>query len=163
MAASRRDPVSELFDTGARTLLTRAYARPGQWTGTRLAFPSARHIAYFAGEGINVLGRDQWGRDRWAAGFVRAVYYQHKWFYSQGRLRSERRTAANDARAVRYELGRRLPVLGVLPAGRAVRVMVQPGGQAAMRAVKRLPDSRRIYDDQGNPAARWADPNGRDW
>lgn len=155
--------MSELFDRGARTLLERAYARPGQWVGTRLAFPSARHVAHFAGEGINVLGTDQWGRDRWAAGFIRAVYYQHKWFYSQGRLRDQRRTVANDSRAVRYELGRRMPVLGVIPAGRAVRIRIETGGQAAMRAVKRLPDSRRIYDDSGAPAARWADPNGRDW
>ena len=158
-----RDPVSELFDGGARTLLARAYARPGVWAGTRVGFPSARHVAYFAGRGINVLGTDQWGRDRWAAGFIRAVYYQHKWFYSQGRLGNTRRTTANDARAIRYEVGRRLPVLGVLPAGRAVRIMVQPGGQAAMRAVRRLPDSMRIYDDGGSPAGRWADPAGRDW
>lgn len=155
--------MSELFDTGARTLLARAYARPGQWVGTRLAFPSPRHVAYFAGTGINVLGTDQWGRDRWAAGFIRAVYYQHKWFYSQGRLRNEKRMSANDSRSIRYELGRRMPVLGVIPAGRAVRIMVNSGGQAAMRAVKRLPDSRRIYDDQGNTAARWADPSERDW
>jgi hypothetical protein len=163
MPASRRDPVSELFDRGARTLLSRAYARPGQWVGTRLAFPSARQVAHFGGQGINVLGTDQWGRDRWAAGLIRAVYYQHKWFYSQGRLRSEKRMAANDARSIRYELGRRMPVLGVIPAGRAVRIMVNPGGQAAMRAVKRLPDSRRIYDNTGNTAGRWADPAARDW
>jgi hypothetical protein len=163
MPASRRDPVSELFDRGARTLLSRAYARPGQWVGTRVAFPSARQIAHFGGQGINVLGQDQWGRDRWAAGFVRAVYYQHKWFYSQGRLRSEKRMAANDARSIRYELGRRIPVLGVIPAGRAVRIMVNPGGQAAMKAVKRLPDSRRIYEDSGAPGGRWADPAARDW
>ena len=152
-----------LFDAGARTLLGRAYARPGQWAGTRVAFPAARHVAYFAGLGINVLGTDQWGRDRWTAGFIRAVYYQHKWFYSQGQLRPERRATANQTRAVRYELGRRLPVLGVIPAGRAVRIVVNPGGSAAVRAVKRLPDSKRIYDDQGGPAARWADPTLRDW
>jgi hypothetical protein len=161
--AHERDPVSVLFDRGARTLLERAYARPGVWVGTRVAFPSARQLAHFGARGINVLGTDQWGRDRWAAGFVRAVYYQHKWFYSQGRLRSEKRMTANDARSIRYELGRRMPVLGVIPAGRAVRIMVQPGGQAAMKAVKRLPDSRRIFDDQGDPAGRWADPNARDW
>jgi hypothetical protein len=163
MVSSRRDPVSELFDAGARRLLTRAYARPGQWVGTRVAFPSARQVAHFAGQGINVLGTDQWGRDRWAAGFVRAVYYQHKWFYSQGALRPVKRMAANDARSIRYELGRRMPVFGVIPAGRAVRIMVNPGGQAALRVVKRLPDARRIYEDSGAPGGRWADPAGRDW
>ena len=155
--------MSELFDRGARTLLERAYARPGQWVGTRVTFPSPRHLAHFATLGINVAGTDQWGRDRWTAGFIRAVYYQHKWFYSQGALRSERRTTANQTRAVKYELGRRMPVRGVIPAGRAVRIMVNPGGGKAMAAVKRLPDSRRIYDDGGDPAGRWADPNGRDW
>ena len=155
--------MSVLFDRGARILLERAYARPGQWVGTRVAFPSPRHVAHFASVGINVLGTDQWGRDRWAAGMIRAVYYQHKWFYSQGKLRSERRMSANDSRAIRYELGRRMPVLGVIPAGRAVRIMVNSGGQAAMRAVKKLPDERRIYDDGGDPAGRWADPNARDW
>ena len=155
--------MSVLFDNGARVLLERAYARPGQWVGTRVAFPGARHIAHFGTLGINVLGTDQWGRDRWAAGFIRAVYYQHKWFYSQGRLRSEKRMSANNSRAVRYELGRRMPVLGVIPAGRAVRIRVESGGQKAMDAVKRKPDSARIYADDGSPAARWADPNGRDW
>jgi len=112
--------------------------------------------------GINVLGTDQWGRDRWAAGFIRAVYYQHKWYYAQGRF-GPRRTVANDARGIRYELGRRVPVLGVIPAGRAVRIMSKPGGAAAMKAVKKMPDSRRIYDDQKNAAGRWADPALRDW
>lgn len=155
--------MSVLFDRGARTLLRRAYSRPGQWVGTRLVAPSAREVAYFAAQGINVLGTDQWGRDRWAAGFIRAVYYQHKWFYAQGSLREEKRVSANSARAVRYELGRRLPVLGILPAGRAVRVRVESGGGKAMAAVKRLPDSRRIYDDGGNPAGRFAYVGDRDW
>lgn len=155
--------MSELFDSGARTLLARAYAQPGTWKGTRIAFPSARQVAHFAALGINVLGTDQWGRDRWAAGFIRACYYQHKWFYSQGRLGTSRRTVANDSRAVRYELGRRMPVLGVIPAGRAVRIRIETGGQAAMKAVKRLPESKRIYDDGGAPAGRWADPALRDW
>lgn len=161
--AHQRDPVSVLFDRGARVFLERAYGRPGQWTGTRLAVPRPEQVAYFAARGIDVGGRDQWGRDRWAAGFIRAVYYQHKWFYSQGQLRSERRVTANQTRAVRYELGRRLPALGVLPAGRAVRVMVNAGGGRAVAAVKRLPDARRIYDDEGSPAGRWADPEARDW
>ena len=155
--------MSVLFDRGARILLERAYARPGQWVGTRVAFPGARHIAHFASLGINVLGTDQWGRDRWAAGFIRAVYYQHRWFYARGHLQGERRMAANDSRGVQYELGRRLPVLGIIPAGRAVRIRTKPGGQAAMKAVKKMPESRRIYADDGSPAARWADPNGRDW
>src|ERR1700684_1887652 len=119
MPGKQRDPVSELFDAGARQLLTRAYAHPSAWTGTRVTYPSPAHVAYFAGMGIDVLGKDQWGRDRWDAAFIRAVYYQHRWFYSQGRLRPQKRMVANDSRAVRYEIGRRTPALGVIPAGRA--------------------------------------------
>lgn len=155
--------MSVLFDTGARTLLRRAYARPGQWVGTRIAAPTPRHIAHFATSGINVLGTDQWGRDRWAAGFIRAVYYQHKWFYAAGELGTERRMVANNSRGIRYELGRRLPVLGVIPAGRAVRIFSAPGGDAAMKAVKKMPSSKRIYEDDGSAGARWADPTMRDW
>jgi len=36
-----RDPVSALFDAGARRLLSRAYARPGQWAGLP-AWPTPR-------------------------------------------------------------------------------------------------------------------------
>lgn len=149
--------MSELFDTGARALLARAYAKPGQWQGTSIAIPSARHIAYFAGQDINVLGTDQWGRDRWAAGFIRAVYYQHKWYYAQGQLGTIRRMTATDSRGLQYEIGR------MTLRGRAVRIRTRQGGDAAMRAVKRLPDSKRIYDNAGAPAARWADPTKRDW
>lgn len=157
MASFSRDPVSELFDTGARALLVRAYTRPGQWTGTAIAIPTARHIAYFAGRGINVLGQDQWGRDRWAAGFVRAVYYQHKWYFAQGTFSTEKRMTANDSRGLQYEIGR------MTLRGRAVRIRTRQGGDAAMRAVKKMPNSRRIYTDAGAPAGRWADVNGRDW
>lgn len=149
--------MSVLFDTGARNLLRRAYARPGQWAGTSVALPTPRHVAHFAGQGVNVLGTDQWGRDRWAAGFIRALYYQHKWYYAQGQLGTERRMTANDTRGLQYELGR------LTLAGRAVRIRTRPGGSAAMKAVKRMPEAKRIYDDHGNPAARWADPLQRDW
>lgn len=163
MPASRRDPVSIRFDEGARRFLARAYAHPGQWVNTRVADPLPWQVAYFAAQGINVLGRDQWGRPRWVAGFIRACHYQHKWHYAKGRFQAERRTTPNRSKPVSIEIGIRKPVLGVIPAGRAVRIISRRGGQAAMNAVQRKPDSRRIYDDDGNPAARWADPSGRDW
>lgn len=155
--------MSVLFDRGARVLLRRAYARPGQWVGTRLVGPSAQETAYFDAQGINIHGTDQWGRDRWAAGFIRAVYYQHKWFYAKGEFQGERRTAPNDTRGIRYELGRRKPAVGIIPAGRAIRIVSKPGGAAAMKAVKKMPDSARIYDDGGNPAGRFAYIADRDW
>lgn len=158
----KRDPVGELFDRGARQLLDRAYARPGQWVGTRITGPSPAQVAYFAAQGINVLGRDDFGRDRWAAGFIKAVYHQHKW-YRTGRGWGPRRTVPNEGRAIRHELGRQMRALGVIPAGRAVRLMSKPGGPAAARAASRLPYERRIFagDAQG-PRAVDSTIN-RDW
>lgn len=157
-----RDPVSELFDRGARALLERAYDRPSQWAGTRLKAPTAAEVAWFGAQGINVLGRDELGRDRWAAGFIRAVYYQHKW-HRTGRGWGPRRMVPNDGRAIRYELGAMKRALGVIPAGRAVRIVSVPGGQAAYRAAARLPEARRIWAAEGDPGGRWADAADRDW
>jgi hypothetical protein len=33
----------------------------------------------------------------------------------------------------------------------------------ARAAARRLPDSKRIYTDQGGPGKRWSDPGLRDW
>ena len=160
----QRDPVSLLFTGGARSLLERAYAHPGQWQGTRIAAATPEQAARFLAEfGIDVNGRDQWGRDRWSAGFVRAMYYQHKWHRARGQWTESRRHAANDARGIRNELGRMLPARGVIPRGRAIRVVSKPGGAAALRAVGKMPDSRRIFDDAGAPAGRFAFPEERDW
>jgi hypothetical protein len=156
-----RDPVSVLFDAGARRLLERAYARPGTWAGTRIKAPTPAEAAYFAAQGINVYGRDEIGRDRWAAGFVRAVYYQHR-NYRTGRGWGGRRLAPYDGRAIRYELGRQLRALGVIPAGRAVRIKSVPGGPAARRAAERLPYSQRIITDSG-PGPAQAIAADRDW
>jgi len=173
-----RDPVSELFDAGARRLLARAYASPGTWVGTRLADPGPRHRAFLASRGINPDGPDPVNAlpgsgvkaySRWARGFVRALYFQHRWFSGNpgGGFRSTRRTVARDASALEVQVGRHLPggpqAGTVLVPGRAIRVRVRRGGQQAMNAVKRLPDSRRIYADDGTPAARWADPALRDY
>jgi hypothetical protein len=140
-----RDPVSELFDPAARDLLARAYSQPGQWVATRCRAPSPAHVQWAQSIGIDLNGKDQWGRPRWEAGFVRAVYWQHK-------------HAGVSSRPIRYELGRAL-----LGARRAVRIQSVQGGRAAMRAVQGTPARKRIYDDAGAPAARWADPAGRDW
>lgn len=157
-----RDPVSVLFDRGARQLLERAYARPGQWVGTRIGAPSARHAAYFAARGINVYGRDETGRDRWAAGFIRAVYHQHKW-HRTGRGWGGRRMVPYDGRAIRYELGRQVRALGVIPAGRAVRIMSVPGGPAAERAARRLPAAERIFTGGGGHGQLATTFEDRDW
>ena len=160
--AYERDPVSVLFDAGARRLLERTYARPGQWVTTRLEEPGAAHAARLAAGGINVYGRDGQGRDRWAAGFIRAVYYQHKW-YRTGRGWGGRRMVPNDARGIRYDIGRRQRAAGILPAGRTVRIMSVPGGQAAAAAVAKMPQANRIYTPGGAPGPRHADAQDRDW
>lgn len=153
--------MSVLFDAGARRLLERAYSRPGQWTGTRIKAPTLAEAAWFGAQGIDVFGRDQLGRDRWAAGFVRAVYYQHR-NYRTGRGWDGRRMTPYDGRAIRYELGRQLRAVGVIPAGRAVRIRSVPGGPAARRAAEKLPRSQRILTDSG-PGPAIAIAADRDW
>jgi hypothetical protein len=158
-----RDPVSVLWDGAAGQLLGRARRARGQWAGTRIADPSPRQrAALLASYGINPDGPDnasaQGGRrgglnarTRWARGFVRAVYY------------------VNDTRhggpglALEVEVGVHKPPLGVIPAGRAVRLRVRRGGSVAARAVARKPDSKRIFNGEGVPAGRFSDPALRDW
>jgi len=174
----KRDPASVLLDPAARQLLTRAYNSPGRWQGTRLADPDIRTAAWLLRRGINWRGKDNASasgrgglnaRDRWMRALVRALYYQHKWYSpsprsQQGwRDRQEKRTSPRHAGALRIEIGRRLPVRGIIPAGRAIRVMYDQGGQKAQAAARRLPERDRIYDDRGDPAARWSDPMERDW
>ena len=156
-----RDPVSVLFDTGARRLLERAYANRGHWQGTRIASPppelAGRLLAVYgiAWDGPDnaptASGRRQNARSRWGRGFVRCCYYLNKREFGNGPLE--------------VEVGRALPVRGVIPAGRAVRVKVRGGGKAAAkRMAQRKPLSARIWaDDEGTPGARWSDPAGRDW
>ncbi len=170
MTAGRsRDPVSELMDSGARRLLARAYASPGRWQGTRLAAPGDRHRAWARSRGIDIDGPDPVprgglnARSRWARGFVRSLYHHHRWYSDSGGLRSERRTSPRNGQALQVEVGRAVGPLGVLPAGRAIRVRVVKGGDTARAALGKLPDSRRIYTPDGAPAGRWAEPSNREW
>jgi hypothetical protein len=174
MPGTQRDPVSELFDGAARTLLARAYAKPGEWIMTRVADPDRRAIAYGSERGINVTGPDRPSvpggtglnaRTRWCRAFVRALYYQHKWYSAAGQasLRSERRTSPRAAGALRIEIGRHMPARGVIPAGRAIRIQIAKGGQAKDRAVRRLPDSRRWMLDDKTAGPRQSSIDLRDW
>lgn len=163
-----------MFDTGARRLLARAYARPGQWVGTRVAIPDPRTARHLASIGIQWAGPDrpsaQAGRGlnartRWVRGFVRALYYQHKnMSASGGGWRDTARKVPRHAGAIEIEVGRAMAQRAGLPAGRAVRVRFHGrGGQVARRAAAARPDSDRIYTDGGAPGARWSDPGLRDW
>jgi hypothetical protein len=160
-----RDPLSELLDEGARALLARAYARPGQWAGTVLADPAMAHIRYANSRGIYPLAKDDLpggeAKTRWGRAFVRALYYQHKWYSGLGQQgwRTSRRTTPRAAGGLVVEVGRVRPAVGVIPRGRAVRVKLERGGQAKAAAVAAKPDSQ-MWADQG---PRWADPERRDW
>jgi hypothetical protein len=137
--AYQRDPVSELMDAGAARLLRRAYARPGQWAGTSLAHPTAAHLAWARREGINMTGADPTAGDRWMRGFIRSLYYTHRWYYRPGQGLGEKRVTPGESKALVYQVGRvRLdhrPGRGVTIRGRSIRIRVLPGGQAAWDAI----------------------------
>lgn len=154
------DPASLMLEGGARRLLARAYAQPGKEQMTRLADPNLRTRQRLSALGIDPDGPDdasvQGGRgldarSRWMRAFIRALYREH------------RTSGGRHTGSLRIEVGRRVPATGVILAGRAVRITYDKGGRTALRAVQRKPDRSRIYDDRGEPAARWSDPALRDW
>jgi hypothetical protein len=164
------DPVSVAFEATARRLLERAYAQRNSWISVRLADPTIRQRTRFAQMGIgDLLGPDNAtatggkgldAKTRWARALIRALYRLHKNEYGR-------------RGALRIEVGRHIPAspqfdpanpsAGGLPPARQFRLMIDRGGSAAMRAVRRQPDRDRIYDDEGRPTLRWADPAKRDW
>jgi hypothetical protein len=165
-----RDPVSELLDSGARRILERAYATPGRWVTTRLADPDPGHASYFGSLGIDVNAPDRAGRSlnahtRWGRAFVRAIYYQHQWYSNVGGRgwRAQRRTTERKSGALKIEVGRHMAALGVIPAGRIVRVILYPGGASALKAVDREPDRARIFTASGGQGGAASDVSRRDW
>ena len=163
MPLTEADPVSELFDAGARRLLERAYARPGAWAGTRLANPAPRHVTYLAALGINPMGPDDKSgagrlnaRTRWARGFVRSLYYQHRWFSDApgGGWRPARRLQPRRDLGLEVEVGRAMPggrqAGTVLLAGRAVRVRAmaspEPQGRAYTEGDGQSVAARRTWE-----------------
>ena len=158
-----RDPVSELFDAGARALLDRGYAHPGAWQPTRLQDPEARHLATFGG--LDLLGPDDASvrgrpgldaRSRWARAFVRAVYHNHKWHSgtAAGSWRGDRRAVARPAAEIELRVGRRVPVRGIIPAGRMIYLRYDPGRPAMFANPKR---------GQGQVGPDQSDLRLRDW
>ena len=151
----QRDPVSVRWDAAAARMLQRAYEAKGEWAASRLADPTPVQHARFYMMGIDVNGPDNAStmsgkrdnaRSRWCRGFVRSVYYQNK-----------------GGRPVEVEIGRHMPAVGTIPAGRAVRMRILRGGSVAQRAVRRKGEDARIFADDGRPAGRWSDPARRDW
>lgn len=173
MPGWERDPLSVLLDPGARRFLQRVYDARGEWVTTRLADPGDDVRAFARSRGINPGGRDNAStvsgrhrdmRSRWGRAFARAVYYQHRWYGQRGNLRAiGAKRNQPYSRPLELEVGRHLPVRGVIPAGRLVRARLRPGGQAARNAVQRMGEANRIYDDDGARAGAWSDPARRDW
>lgn len=169
MGRMERDPVSELWDAAARRLLDRAYQNPTRTARTRLADPTpAQRQAILSAYGIDVDGPDdvrgQRAHTRWARAFVRSIYYQHKWYYRRGaHLGAARRTTETE-RPLRVTVGRRLPIKGVIPAGRMITVEVLPGGRAKQAALDRTPAAERYIAPGGTPGQAWNQgPETRDW
>jgi hypothetical protein len=166
---AQRDPVSKSFDAAAARLLRRAYRAEGRWVGTRLGNPSPEWVRWGRANGVNLLGPDTasggMARTRYARALVRSVYYLHKWHYREGTgLVLGDRRASPWGRPLQYDVSRYVrisPEGAVL--GRVVRIRVRPAGEAAEQAVAGLPDSRRMYTDDGQPGGRFADPALRDW
>lgn len=174
-----RDPVSELFDATARRLLARVYRLPkGAWAGVRVAPPPARTAAWAAGMGIDLSGPDNASaegshydaRTRWLRAFLRSLHYQHKWYSDArgGGLRDEKRTTPASTGALQIEVGGWLaPVMRdgriTVAGGHAVRARLRYGGKTARRVVQSMPDSKRIWTDEGHPAGRFSNPALRDW
>ena len=171
MPGWERDPLSVLLDPGARRFLQRVYDARGDWVTTRLADPDPEVRAYALSRGIDpggpdnastVSGRHKNRRSRWGRAFSRSVYYQHRWYGQRGGVRSDKRTQPY-SRPLELEVGRHVPVLGVIPAGRLVRARLHTGGASARSAAARIGDSERILDDNGERAGAWSDPARRDW
>jgi hypothetical protein len=172
-----RDPVSVLLDRGARELLARVYSAPrGQWVMTRLADPTERHHAWGRAHGWDLDGPDNAqtlsgkhinAHTRWGRAFMRALWYQHRQYGPEpGRgargIRASRRTVPTGI-PLQIEWGRRMPELGVIPAGRAVRVRVAYGGRTARRVVEAKATADRIYTDDGGQGGRFSVAERRDW
>jgi len=164
-----RDPVAVQFDVPAARLLGRAHDRAGQWAGTYVANPTAEWDAWARARGIRLLGPDTVpggrARTRWCRAFIRSCYWQFGRYYYAGKglNLADPRVTPGRSRALQFEVGTvRISPAGLVM-GRAVRIRITEGGRAAERAIASLPESRRIYAPDGEPAARWADPARRDW
>lgn len=173
--------MSLLFDAQARRLLERCYRLPrGAWAGVRVPPPTLAHLSWARMTlGINLLGPDnastisgqhEDARTRWLRGMVRALYYQHKWYSDArgGGLREQKRTTPASTGALQVEVGGWLPprLQGsriIAPGGHAVRVRLQYGGKTARRVVQAMPDSERIWTDDGGRAGRFSLVERRDW
>jgi hypothetical protein len=165
-----RDPISEQFDPASARLLRRCYRNQGQWQGTYLRNPTAQWEIWGRRNGIRLLGPDTAGRGqartRWARAFVRSAYYQHRWYYYETAgdlVLADRRAIPATSKALVFEVGTVRIARGGVILGRSVRLKVVQGGDAAIRAVGQLPESRRIYTPDGYGGGAHSDLRDHDW
>jgi hypothetical protein len=146
------DPVSVAWERDAGRFLARVYAGKGDWVTHLIFDPPPAHVKAWARHGIDVTAADpvprRLAKTRWIRGYVRALYRLNK----EGRRR-----------ALEFQVGRRRPPAGALGWRTPVRMRTRPGGRAAAKAVAAKPLSQRIYGEDGQPGALWADPARRDW
>lgn len=165
-----------LLDRGARELLARAYDQPrGTWVMTRLADPTPRHESWALAHGWDLTGPDNAvtlsgkkinAHTRWGRAFMRALWYQHRAYGPlPGKAKGVRTVRRNSPTGMPLEIswGRRLPALGVIPAGRAVRVRVPYGGRTARRVIEGRKRDDRIWVGDGEQGGRFAVAAERDW
>jgi hypothetical protein len=153
------------FDAAALRLLRRAHsAGRGEWVGTYLKNPTLEWQAWaLRNDWGRLLGPDDApggeARTRWARGFIRSCYYNHKHYsYLDGlRMAEYRPSGIRPPLALDYQVGTvrltRAPDVTVL--GRAVRIRLLTGGQAAQRAAAKVPESKRWIVDRA-PGPRHA-------
>lgn len=159
------DPVSETLDRAARQLLDRVYAARGGWAVTRLASPTPEQAGYWLFQGVPVWGPDPVhrqnpdgldARSRWMRAYIRALWRQHQFWSGDpdtGGWRAQRRTTRRPD-GIQIRVGRLMPVRGIIPAGREIRVRMSdiPKGSP-------VPAGRQWAS--GGPAA--SDATVRDW
>ena len=167
-----RDPLSELFDPGARRLLDRAYAQPLEWHYTRLADPTPAELLRWGA--YDPLGPDPVPGERyvtrWGRAFARAIYHQHRWHSASsqgGPWRRERRATIRKSGALLVEAGHYKPrgQFGAitLSRGLAFRIQLARSGAEMAAAVAALPASQRwATGGQGHGAAT-SQLEDRDW
>jgi hypothetical protein len=147
------DPVSLLWSTlTINKLLNRARQARGEWVRTRVANPNARTMFRLIAMGYQWADRDPApggkAKDRWTRSFIRVLERERK---ARGMT-------------IEWDAGRRLPALGVIPAGREFALRTRPGGVTAIRMKARKPPGTQIHRvSDGQPGARWGDPKDRDW
>lgn len=160
--------MSVRFDADARRLLARAYARPGQWVGTRLPNPAAETRAFAAARGIDLMGPDNKSgtgnlnaRTAWARAFVRSLNHQHRFWSddpNSGGWRDTRRARPRSDLGLIVEVGRAMPggtqAGTLLVPGRAIRIKVMRGARAHVRR-----KGGQVYTEGSGRA----DPRDREW